>query len=107
MASAVDLSLDFPGSNAVGREKRLRLAALAKDVLSESGREYVRIDDDTTSVVVFRKPVVRAVQSWSDDYPQEYAAELERRLATIDESELLFEVTIPDAPPAGLPQEST
>lgn len=75
------------------REVEILLSALADNVLTRQGRDFARIDAGGTSFFVARIPQVVPLTSWPADYSPEYIAELERRLATLDQAEPLFEFT--------------
>jgi hypothetical protein len=61
--------------------------------LQRKGTSAVQFEDGEATLIVMRVPHPVRVEKWSDVYPPELAAELERRCANLDEGRVLFEFT--------------
>src|SRR5438477_99381 len=75
------------------RETQIQLAALIRGALSKAGTDWCAVDDGDDQFLVVRRRGPVLIKNLGDHFPPEYTAELERRLATLGEGQLLFEFT--------------
>src|SRR5438132_5424 len=78
------------------RETQIQLAALIRGALSKAGTDWCAVDDGDDQFLVVRQRGPVRVQNWSDFYPPEYAAEMQRRAESNEPGRLICDLTMTD-----------